>query len=96
MLTATVNCIKNCIKLIRNDPNTAANHIDNLSLGSMSRLGKLDLIKHKIKIELNNHGSLLEDWNSNIAWLWRQCQPQRVDHFFNSGILSWTGTEAGV
>ncbi|POW18361.1 hypothetical protein PSHT_05899 [Puccinia striiformis] len=31
-LTATVNCIKNCIKLIRNDPNTAANHIDNLSL----------------------------------------------------------------
>ncbi|KAI7948552.1 hypothetical protein MJO29_010217 [Puccinia striiformis f. sp. tritici] len=42
----------------------------------MSRLEKLDLIKHEMKIELNNHGSLLQDWDNDIAWLWSRCQPQ--------------------
>ncbi|KAI7934170.1 hypothetical protein MJO28_017269 [Puccinia striiformis f. sp. tritici] len=75
-ITETVNNITTRIELIRNAPNTPADHIDNLSLGEMSRLGKLELIKHEMKIELNHHGSLLEDWSNNIAWLWRRCQPR--------------------
>ncbi|KAI7944716.1 hypothetical protein MJO28_010411 [Puccinia striiformis f. sp. tritici] len=75
-ITETVNNITKRIGSIRNDPTTTADHIDNLPLGSMSRLEKLDLIKHEMKIELNNHGSLLQDWDNDIAWLWSRCQPQ--------------------
>ncbi|KAI9627132.1 hypothetical protein H4Q26_017520 [Puccinia striiformis f. sp. tritici PST-130] len=65
-ITETVNNITKRIGSIRNDPTTTADHIDNLPLGSMSRLEKLDLIKHEMKIELNNHGSLLQDWTTTL------------------------------
>ncbi|KAI7942563.1 hypothetical protein MJO28_012590 [Puccinia striiformis f. sp. tritici] len=84
--TDTVDCITKRIELINVDPSTLPNRLDELVLGDLRRVEKLNLIKQELIRSTSEHANLVLDWNDNITWLWKRCQPTGNDIHFQQWL----------
>ncbi|KAI7945462.1 hypothetical protein MJO29_011850 [Puccinia striiformis f. sp. tritici] len=74
------------IELINVDPSTLPNRLDELVLGDLRRVEKLNLIKQELIRSTSEHANLVLDWNDNITWLWKRCQPTGNDIHFQQWL----------
>ncbi|KAI7938829.1 hypothetical protein MJO28_014408 [Puccinia striiformis f. sp. tritici] len=84
--TETVDYITSRITLINTDPTTVADDLDELGLGAMPRLQKLQLIKQELTRSTSEHADLLVEWSDNITWLWKRCQPTGNNNHFQQWL----------
>ncbi|WAR51794.1 hypothetical protein PtB15_1B230 [Puccinia triticina] len=82
----TIDYITRRIEVMKSNPNVAPDQFDELSLGLLTRLGKLELIREELKLNLIDHGELIKLWSNDISWLWQRCQPDSN----NSQFQEWT------
>ncbi|PLW36563.1 hypothetical protein PCANC_15494 [Puccinia coronata f. sp. avenae] len=50
-------------------------HIDAMHMGGISRRHKMKLIVQEMKVSLEKHEILVEQWSEDVVWLWARCQP---------------------
>ncbi|KAI9611204.1 hypothetical protein KEM48_004676 [Puccinia striiformis f. sp. tritici PST-130] len=60
--------------------------ITKLGLGDLRRVEKLNLIKQELIRSTSEHANLVLDWNDNITWLWKRCQPTGNDIHFQQWL----------
>ncbi|POW15786.1 hypothetical protein PSHT_07051 [Puccinia striiformis] len=67
-------------------PSTLPNRLDELVLGDLRQVEKLNLIKQELIRSTSEHANLVLDWNDNITWLWKRCQPTGNDIHFQQWL----------
>jgi hypothetical protein len=50
-------------------------HIDVMQMGGISRRHKMKLVAQEMKVSLEKHKILVEQWSEDVVWLWVRCQP---------------------
>ncbi|PLW50273.1 hypothetical protein PCASD_01704 [Puccinia coronata f. sp. avenae] len=50
-------------------------HIDAMRLGGMNRRQKMKIVAREMKVFLDKHKILVEQWSEDVLWLWSRCQP---------------------
>jgi hypothetical protein len=58
-----------------NHENNPLHHISSLPLVDLSPKSKLQVLQKELKHRLIQHATMLEDWSSDVLWLWSRCQP---------------------
>ncbi|KAH9460739.1 hypothetical protein Pst134EB_008897 [Puccinia striiformis f. sp. tritici] len=85
-LDETGDYVASRIELVSDDPLTLPDYLDELELGDILRLDKLQLIKHEVTRCTIEHAILVDEWKDNISWLWQRCQPTGNDDHFRQWL----------
>ncbi|PLW17206.1 hypothetical protein PCANC_16245 [Puccinia coronata f. sp. avenae] len=70
-----------------NSGNSALHCIVSLPLTNLSNKNKLQVVQKELQQRLLQHAIMVEDWSSDVVWLWSRCQPS--NNGSNGLMMRW-------